>query len=105
MTRLGLTFALAMAGAEVQAGTTVLPQHLIPDAVQVEWVAPAPVAVPYSTNCTPAVLLGAATMVASAGVFFRGWVEDDSGWKTGGVIGETLGSAILIFGVSRPSCR
>ncbi len=85
------------------AGPVDLPQHLLPAPPQ-EQLTPVDLRGPRPVNCTPAVIVGAATMVASAAVFARGFVDDDKALKSGGAIGETIGAAILIFGVSRDTC-
>lgn len=104
MSALALTLALALAASPAQAAPSTLPPELSPSVVR---LSPLPVLahpVPRPVNCTPAVIAGAAVMLVSAAVFVRGMVDDDDPLKTGGAIGETIGAAVLIFGVSRPSC-
>jgi hypothetical protein len=101
MSGLGLLLALISVTPPALAGGSELPAHLLPT------VLPEPLAlqpVPRPTNCTPAVLVGAATMIVSAAIFARGFIDDDKPLKTAGAVGETLGAAVLIFGVSRPTC-
>jgi hypothetical protein len=104
MSSVALALALTLLGKDVQAAPGRLPPHLLPSSAVLE---PLPLVVPpraRSTNCNPAVIAGAAVMVQSAAVFVRGLEDDDDPLKTGGAIGETIGAAVLIFGVSRPTC-
>jgi len=103
MSGLGLLLSLISVAPPALAGGDDLPPHLLPSTLP-EPLGLAVRPVPRPTNCTPAVLVGAATMVVSAAVFARGFVDDDKPLKTGGAVGETLGAAVLIFGVSRPTC-
>ncbi|GEM_PF-3363000 len=103
MTGIALLISLVGVAVPVHAGPGELPPHLAPTALPEPlpaWVQP----VPRPVNCTPAVIVGAATMVVSAAIFARGFVDDDKPLKTAGAVGETIGAAVLIFGVSRPTC-
>ena len=103
MSALGLIVSLYLGFQTAMAAPAELPGHLLPTALPVTLpVSPPPVT--RAVNCTPAVIVGAATMVVSAAVFARGFVDDDKPLKTAGAIGETVGAAVLIFGVSRPTC-
>ncbi len=103
MTVLGLILTSYLGFQPAMAAPVELPGHLLPTALPVTLPVTAP-PVTRAVNCTPAVIVGAATMVVSAAVFARGFVDDDKPLKTAGAIGETAGAAALIFGVSRPTC-
>ena len=103
MGTLGLILTLSLGFRPATAAPAELPAHLVPATLPVALPLAAP-PVTRKVNCTPAVIVGAATMVVSAAVFARGFVDDDKPLKTAGAIGETIGAAVLIFGVSRPTC-